>query len=78
MGEHVLYFANYFCVSSGYMHILLTTHIQSTKQSSTAFLAYVLMSGLQFSQAAAVVRRMVSAGVHCMNLTQLCDRMCIS
>lgn len=46
------------------MHYMHTAHIQSTNQSSTAFLAYVLMSGLQFSQAGAVVRRLVSATMY--------------
>ena len=32
---------------------------QGTKESLTALLAYVLMSGLQFSQAAAVIKRLV-------------------
>lgn len=65
-------------ISCAYMHYMHIAHIQSTNQSSTAFLAYVLMSGLQFSQAGAVVRRLVSATMyeshfcgHKSNLTQL-------
>ena len=34
--------------------------MQGSRESSTAFLTYVLMSGFQFSQARAVVHRMVS------------------